>query len=345
MIQLVGDSIRLERGPNNSITDVPGIEVGHYTHDRVLRGVTALLCKEGAAAGVLVRGGNPGTYNTDGLGATTIDVTVHGIGLTGGSVFGLAALAGINEWLVEQGYGEAIGGVLLPVTCGAVIWDLFLADPTVRPSAEWGKRAAAVAKSGPFARGNFGAGAGATLGKGPGCVPTKGGLGTASLLLPGGIVVGAIAVTNSLGGLVHPLDGRIYLSEGGYDEPLLYQMIDQPPADQSPKNTTIGIVATNALLHKHHLIKVADLAHDGLARAIRPMHTMLDGDTIFAVRPHADPRTIDGMSDATLTDLVGAAAADAMALACLDSAQQAAGIDGWPSISDAIGAIHSATSS
>lgn len=333
-------TLSLQSGPHNAITDVPGIEIGHYTDDRVPRGITALLCREGGAAGVSVRGGNPGTYNTDAFGPTTTSDLVHAIGLTGGSLFGLAAVAGIGEWLFEQGIGLRLNEVLIPITAGAVIFDLFLSDPTIFPAPEWGRRAAAAAKPGPFARGNVGAGTGGTAGKGPGCVKTKGGLGTASLLLPGGIVVGAIVVINSLGGLVHPLDGRVYAQEGGFAEPLLYHMTETSlERERAPENTTLGIVATNAELDKPQLIKVADLAHNGLARAIRPMHTMLDGDTIFAIRPLANAKTLPNTSPMNLTDLVGAAAADAMTLACLDAAEQTAGIEGWPSVAEAVAAI------
>jgi L-aminopeptidase/D-esterase-like protein len=331
---------RLPHGPHDAITDVPGIEVGHYTHDRVLRGVTAVLCKAGGMAGVSVRGGNPGTYNTDAYGPTTIDNVCHAIGFSGGSVLGLAAIAGIGEWLYARGHGLRWGEVLLPVVAGAVIFDLFAVDPAVVPTAEWGQRAAAAAAPGPYARGNVGAGAGGTAGKGPGCLRFKGGLGSASLVLPGGIVVGALVVINALGGMAHPSDGRIYLTGGGYEDPLLYQMIDNPPqTDVAPMNTTLGIVATNARLDKAQLVKVADLAHNGFARAIRPMHTMLDGDTIFAIRPDAETVTVPGMTAANMTDLVGAAGADAIALACLDAAAQSQSIPDWPSLADAIAGI------
>lgn len=329
-------SIELVPGPLNAITDVPGIEVGHETHQSVMRGVTAVLCKAGATGGVSVRGGNPGTFNTDALSPTTVGSVVHGIGLVGGSLFGLAAIPGMTEWLYEHGHGFRFGDVLIPVMAGAVIFDLFFADATVHPAANWGYRAAAAATNGPFARGNAGAGAGGTAGKGPGCVKTKGGLGTASLELPGGVVVGAIVVINSLGGLIHPVDGRVYAAEGGYDRPLRYHATDRSlDAEQVPQNTTIGVVATNASLPKAQMAKVADMAHNGFARAIRPMHTTLDGDTIFALSTHVEPRTLPGTTESALTDLVGEAAADAMVLACLDAADQAEGVPGWPSMSEA----------
>ena len=331
------EAIRLESGPHNALTDVPGIEVGHFTHDEVKRGVTAVLCRGGATAGVSVRGANPGTLHTDALGQAGTWGLVYGIGLSGGSLFGLGAIAGIGEYLLTQGVGLKRRQALLPIVAGAVIYDLDLSDPIVHPTAEWGHRATAAARSGPFARGNVGAGTGGTAGKGPGCVRTKGGLGTASLLLPGGIVVAALVVINSLGGLVHPVTGRLYATDGGFETPLLYQLLDEQPADsREMTNTTLGVVATNAELDKHQLIKIADLAHDGLARAIRPMHTTRDGDTIFAMRPNDDAVTLPETTGANLTDLIGAAAADAMVLAVLDAAAETSGVgEKWPSVGEA----------
>ena len=332
--------LRLASGVLNALTDVPGIEVGHYTHDRVQRGVTAILCKEGATAGVSVRGANPGTFNTDALAATTIGTVIHGIGLTGGSVFGLGAIAGITEWLLRNEIGLRQRGTLLPIVSGAVIYDLDLSDPFLHPTAEWGHHAAQAANSGPFPRGNVGSGTGGTAGKGPGCIRTKGGLGTASLQLPNGLVVGALVVINSLGGLIHPLTGRLYASEGGFDVPLLYHRRDEEPDHvASLRNTTLGVIATNAELNKTQLIKIADLAHDGLARAIRPMHTMRDGDTIFALAPHANAVSVPNTTGANLTDLIGAAAADAMVLATIDAAQETKAVPGWPSVEDAMNVL------
>jgi L-aminopeptidase/D-esterase-like protein len=328
--------LQLKPGPLNALTDVPGIEVGHFTHDLVQRGVTAVLCKHGAEAGVSVRGSNPGTINTDALATTMVGSLVHGIGLTGGSLFGLGATAGMTEWLLQHGYGLHRRKALIPIVAGAVIYDLDLSDPYVHPTAEWGHRACATATGGAFARGNVGVGTGGTAGKGPGCVKTKGGLGTASLLLPGGIVVAAIVVINSLGGLIHPLTGELYATAGGFDVPLLYHPYDEaPPPTEQIANTTLGIVATNADLERPGLTKVADLAHDGLARTIRPMHTMRDGDTIFTVVPLAGRVQLERTTGSALTDLIGAAAADAMVLAVLDAAAQTSGVEGWPSVAEA----------
>ncbi len=331
---------RLESGPLNSLTDVPGIAVGHFTHDRVLRGTTAVLAEGGAVAGVSVRGSNPGTINTDALAATTIGGVVHAIGLTGGSLFGLQAVTGITDWLVQRGTGHRVRGAIVPVVAGAVIFDLAFTDPSVYPSPEWGRGAADSATPGRFARGNVGAGAGGTAGKGPGCIRTKGGLGTASLQLPGGIVVGALVVINSLGGLIHPLTGELYATGGGFDVPLLYHQLDrEPETTASLANTTLGVVATNAELTKPQVIKIAELAHDGFARAIRPSHAMLDGDTIFALATLDEPVRLPNTTGANVTDLVGHAAADAMVLAVLDAARETAGVGDWPSALDAGAAV------
>jgi len=330
--------IRLLPGPTNSLVDVPGIKVGHFTHETVRRGVTAILCEGGATAGVSVRGSNPGTFNTDALNPTAAGGTVHAIGLTGGSLFGLGASAGITEWLFHQGVGHRYRDALIPVVSGAVIFDLAFADPTIYPTADWGRKAAEAASTEPFARGNIGVGAGATAGKGPGCVRTKGGLGTASLLLPDGIVVGAIVVINALGGMVHPATGELYATSGGFDIPLLYRQPDvEPDADAagSPTNTTLAVVATNASLSKPQVAKVADLVHDGLARAIRPVHAMLDGDSVFALSTLGNAVEPAGTTGFDLTDMVGHAAADAIVLAVLDAAATTAAVEDWPSAQEA----------
>jgi L-aminopeptidase/D-esterase-like protein len=331
-------STRLESGPTNSMVDVPGVKVGHYTHETVDRGVTAILCEGGAVAGVSVRGSNPGTFNTDALSPTASGGIVHAISLTGGSLFGLGATAGVTEWLFHRGVGHRYRGALIPVVSGAVIYDLAFADPTIYPTAEWGRKAAEAASTQPFARGNVGVGAGATAGKGPGCVRTKGGLGTASLFLPGGVVVGAIVVINALGGMVHPETGALYATAGGFDIPLLYQPPDEktePDNLRSMTNTTLAAVATNAKLTKPQVTKIAELVHDGLARAIRPVHAMLDGDSVFAISTVENAAEPDGISGFNLTDMVGHAASDAVVLAILDAAASTEGAGDWPSVSEA----------
>jgi len=328
---------QLAQGPNNSLIDVPGILVGHYNHPEVLRGTTAVLIATGALASVSVRGSNPGTIETDTLAPTAIDVYVHGISLSGGSLFGLSAARGITDWCQEHEIGLVRNGIYLPIIPGAVIYDIVAVDPHVLPTAEWGYSAAQAARAEPFKRGNVGAGSGGTAGKGVGTQPVKGGLGTASLLLPGGIVVGALAVINSMGGPVDLLTGQLYARDGGHDLPRYFQPLPHINQDPPDSNTTLGVVATNCILSKAQLAKIADLAHDGFARTIRPMHTMLDGDTIFALSvPNGVAHTIPQMEAFEVTDIIGAAAADAMVLALIDGFLQAEGIPGFPALSEVL---------
>jgi L-aminopeptidase/D-esterase-like protein len=318
-------------GPTNSLIDVPGVLVGHYSHPDVYRGATAVLTRKGALGSVSVRGSNPGTIETDALAAMAIDVTVHGISLCGGSLFGLAAARGIMDWCQENAVGYWRNGIWLPVVAGAVIYDLSATDPAVQPSADWGYRAALAAGREPFARGNVGAGRGGTAGKGSGTVPVKGGLGTASLVLPGGIIVGALAVVNSLGSPLDPLTGQFYARQGGHDQPRYFQSHPYGLDGFPEANTTLGVIATDCCLTKVQLAKIADLAHDGFARVIRPIHTMLDGDTIFALSTADNEcRMPPHTADFQVTDMIGAAAADAMVLALIDAFMEADSIPGYP---------------
>lgn len=322
---------RLGPGPTNSLVDVDGVLVGHYSHPDVYRGATAVLTPGGALASVSVRGSNPGTIDTDALLPLAIDVYVHGVSLCGGSLFGLSAARGLTNWCQANGIGLRRRGIWLPVIPGAVIYDLNATDPRVLPTAEWGYMAASAATRESFARGNVGAGRGGTAGKGEGCVRVKGGLGTASLELPEGIIVGALAVVNSLGGPIDPETHRLYARDGRHDRPRLFlPQRDWANQPEPEGNTTLGVIATNCDLSKTQLAKVADLAHNGFARAIRPMHTMLDGDAIFALSVGGDARVQPDLEDFVVTDIIGAAAADAMVLAVLDAFMQSDGIDGFP---------------
>jgi L-aminopeptidase/D-esterase-like protein len=323
----------LPTGPTNSLVDVPGILVGHYQPGKdVYRGATAVLIPGGGLASVAVRGSNPGTIETDTLAATAIDVYIHGISLCGGSLFGLAAARGIMDWCQENQIGLKRHGITLPVIPGAVIYDLRAEDPNLKPTAEWGYRAAAAASRDPFERGNAGAGLGGTAGKGEGMVRVKGGLGSASLLLPGGIVVAALAVVNSLGSPIEAGTGKLYARDGGHDIPRLFRPYDLGLDSYPDGNTTLGVVATNCMLTKAQLAKIADLTHNGFARAIRPMHTMLDGDTIFSVSlPGEERLQPEHHWPYEVTDIIGTAAADVMVLALLDAFMQAGSISGFPS--------------
>jgi L-aminopeptidase/D-esterase-like protein len=322
----------------NAITDVPGIQVGHITDLEALTGCTVILCREGAVCGVDVRGGGPGTRETDLLNPVNLVHEVHAIVLSGGSAFGLDSAGGVMSWLEEQGIGYDIGVARVPIVPAAILLDLGLGSSKIRPDAEMGYRAAAAAKSGTVAEGNVGAGTGATSGKFRGMANAmKTGLGTCSLEAGGGVVIGALAAVNPGGNVIDPATGQV-IAGARSDEAanlefgapgyfadineLMKQYITQGlrrPTQRS--NTVLGVVATNARLEKPQATKVAQMAHDGLARAVHPAHTLRDGDTIFALSIG------DVEADASI---VGAFAAQAMAEAILRAARMAESAGGLP---------------
>jgi L-aminopeptidase/D-esterase-like protein len=329
-------------GPNDAITDVPGVKVGQYTDPRTPRGTTVLIPgDEGGVCAADAAGGDPLTIETATFSPTTIAEECDAIVLTGGSAFGLATEAGVVNYLYEHGHGVKTLWGRVPIVPAAVIFDLPVGDATIHPTPEWGYKAAAAATGGPVQQGNVGAGAGGTVGKSPGGIPLKGGLGSASVVLPGGVVVGAIVALNSLGDVVNPATGEFYATSGGFDR-ALFRRYYVPPKPEAPKkvgsieNTTIAIIATNARLTKTQLTKVAQLAHDGLARTIRPVHSMLDGDTIFVVSVGGDQRieiTPTSYSGEEV-DIVGGAAGDVLLRAILNGMRAAQSIPGWTSYSD-----------
>ncbi len=271
-------------GRFNSITDVTGIAVGHKTDLRAASGTTVVLCAKGAVAGVDVRGSAPGTRETDLLDPINLVEQVQAVVLSGGSVYGLAAAQGVVDWLAERGLGFPLEqGQVAPIVPAAVLFDLGRgADFRPPVSPEWGREACEAATEEEFGLGNAGCGAGALSGG------IKGGLGTASEVLDSGITVGAIVGVNSLGSVIDPLTGRpweIGLELDGEFGPAGKKAVrlPAPPGPREAGNTTIGVVATDAALTKAQAQKVAQMAQDGLARAIRPAHTMFDGDTIFCL--------------------------------------------------------------
>ncbi len=277
--------------PAGAITDVAGIRVGHFTDPRRPTGCTAILCDEpGAVAGVDVRGAAPGTRETDLLDPSNLVERVHAVLLSGGSAFGLAAADGVVRLLEERGVGFPAGPARVPIVTGAILFDLGMGDHRIRPDAEAGYRAAQAASAEPPAEGSVGAGAGATVGKLFG-LPRgmKGGIGTASARV-GRVTLGAIVAVNAVGDVLDPATGRIVA--GARDEASGRRMVgaadlilrgELPPALQPGMATTIGVVATDATLTKAQARKLAQMAHDGLARTIDPVHTMWDGDTVFAL--------------------------------------------------------------
>jgi L-aminopeptidase/D-esterase-like protein len=274
----------------DAITDVPGIRVGHWTDRRAATGCTVVVCKKGAVGGVDVRGGAPGTRETDLLRPGTLVQGIHAVLLTGGSAWGLDAAGGVMRYLGERGVGWAFGAGPVPVVAGAVLYDLGLGRSDVRPDAEAGYRACRAARAGAVAQGSVGAGTGATVGKALGmerCL--KGGLGTASEALrspAGGIVVGALVAVNCFGEVVDPASGQVIAgprAEGGGFVSTVDVLRGLGQASYGGESTTLAVLATNARLTKEYACRLASVAHDGLARAIRPVHTMGDGDIVFTM--------------------------------------------------------------
>ena len=313
-----------------SLCDVPGVRVGHFTHAQGRTGLTVVLFDEPAAGGASVRGSAPCTIGVDWLKPTGWLEEVHAAFLTGRSVFGLStAAAALTRWLRERGIGLDLPGGPVPIVVGAGIYDLAAGDASVMPEEGWAYAAAEAASAVAPAQGSLGAGTGALCGRWPGSVLLKGGLGTASLRLPTGAVVATLVVANAIGTPLHPATRRPYALAGGFTDPA-------PPAS-TPREpaTTIALVVTNPMLNKTHLGKVADMAHDGLARAIRPVHLMLDGDVVFAFSVGGGQRVAaGGLVPREDVDLVGTAAADVLTRACLNALLAAGHTTETPALRD-----------
>ncbi|RDI19123.1 L-aminopeptidase/D-esterase-like protein [Pseudacidovorax intermedius] len=274
---------------SGAITDVAGIEVGHHTDSRRPTGSTVILAREGAVAGVDVRGAAPGTRETDLLSPGNFVQEVHAILLAGGSAWGLAAADGVVRWLEERGVGLDVRFGRLPIVPGAVLFDLPVGDARIRPDAASGYAACEAASIAAPAEGNVGAGAGALVGKLFGAQHAmKGGIGTASVKV-GGVTVGALIACNALGDVLDPETGELLAGSRTDDGRALRDTRRSLLRGELPKpllagtNTTIGVIATDAVLTKVQAQRLAAVAHDGLARAINPVHTMSDGDTLFAL--------------------------------------------------------------
>jgi len=321
------------------LTDVPGIKVGHFTLSRRPTGCTVVLIDgEGAAAGVSQRGAAPGTRETDLLDPLNMVEKVNAIVLSGGSAFGLDAAQGVMRYLEEKNIGFKTSAGVVPIVPAAVIFDLpFVNDPKTRPTADCGYRAAMAATSGPVAEGNVGAGAGATVGKLGGFEqnpasrkpPMKSGVGSASITLPSGLIVGAIAVVNAVGDIIDPTTGQVVAGVRNANGTLAdaRKLLRAGAAITPPRageNTTLVVVATNAKLTKVQSGRLALMADDGLARAINPSHTLGDGDTVFGLATGV----WNGTADLTT---IGALAADVVAEAIVRAATQADSLGGLPS--------------
>ena len=325
---------------NNSITDVPGIKVGHAQNEEALTGCTVILCEGGAVGGVDQRGGAPGTRETDLLHPMHLVEKVHALVLAGGSAFGLDAASGVMRYLEERKVGFDVGVAHVPIVPAAVIFDLAIGRSDVRPDAAMGYQACVTASDGAFAEGNVGVGTGATVGKILGMGQAmKSGVGTASLEIGGGVIVGAIVAVNAFGDVIDPgtnqiiagarsvHKGPITLGASGYFADTLATfrgLIGRTAMGLASRaNTVIGAVATNAKLNKDEANKVAQMAHDGLARVIRPAHTLFDGDTIFALATGDRPADVN---------IVGAFAAEVFAQAILNGVRAAKSAGGLPGL-------------
>jgi L-aminopeptidase/D-esterase-like protein len=324
---------KLDPTGGRGLTEVHGIKVGHYTLTERPTGCTVILVDgEGVPGGVSQRGGAPGTRETDLLNPLNMVDKVNAVVLSGGSAYGLEAATGTVRWLEERNMGWRVGSGVVPIVPGAILMDLgFGGNPKIRPAADCGYKAADAAASGPVVEGNVGAGTGATVGK-MGGGSMKGGIGSAAITLPNGLVVAAIVAVNAVGDIIDPETGKVVAGVRTEDGRSLADVrkllrtgaIGRRPQPRAGENTTIGLVATNARLTKTEINRVAVMADDGFARAINPSHTTGDGDTVFALA------TGRWQGEANVS-MVGALAAEAMAEAIVRAVSKAETLAGVPS--------------
>ncbi|EKT63596.1 P1 family peptidase [Providencia burhodogranariea] len=313
-----------------SLTDIPGITVGHAQDQEKMTGCSVAIFENGAICGVDVRGGAPGTREIDLLRPENAVQQVHAIMLSGGSAYGLNASGGVMQYLEECGKGYDLDFVKVPIVPAAIIFDLNFGDPKIRPDHHMGYLAAKNASNSPTINGNTGAGTGATIGKICGFDKAmKGGLGTATVSLSNGLIVSAMIVVNAVGEIRDPLNGKVIAGACDAAGNLLdiqAEMIESSESLQTKlANTTIGIICTNAELTKAEMTKVAQMAHDGLARTIYPIHTTSDGDTLFAA-------TVGGVK--STVNIVGLLAAEVVARAVLRGVCTAESAQGYKSFNE-----------
>ncbi|MGD9308499.1 MAG: P1 family peptidase [Desulfosarcina sp.] len=309
-------------GKTNAISDVSGVWVGHHTEAAAACGTTVVICPDGAVGGVDVRGAAPGTRETDLLAPENLVETIHAVCLSGGSVYGLAAADGVARYLESQSIGFPLGDShVAPIVPAAVLFDLGRGRAFKPPvNTEWGVSACRAAGPGPVQSGNVGAGTGAVSGG------IKGGLGTASWVLKSGMTVAALAAVNSWGSTINPTTGTFWEEQleakGEFADRIAGPVKIPSPAHGEPgRNTTLAVVATDAVLTKAQAKKIAMMAHDGMARAIRPAHSMFDGDIVFCLatgkRPLPDAPGFFNASAAQAISELGHAAADCLARAII----------------------------
>lgn len=318
---------------NDAITDVPGIRVGHWTDVEACTGCTVVLCESGAVAGVDVRGAAPGTRETDLIRPGNLVEQVHAVLLAGGSAFGLDAAGGVMRYLEERGVGFPSTGRFIPIVPAAILMDLGIGRGDVRPDAQSGYQACLNATDGPIAQGSVGAGTGATVAKSLGLERAiKGGLGTASEQAATGLIVGALAAVNAAGDIVDPATGETVagprLERGVFGNSVEIIRRGQGWAPEPAASTTLAVVATNARLTKEQANRLATVAHDGLARAVRPAHTRGDGDIVFTL---ATGTLVPAQADLRVIEVL---ACLALERAILNAIRQATGLGGIPSAAE-----------
>lgn len=313
----------------NNILDVKGIKVGQVQQMEGLTGCSVIICEEGAVCGVDVRGSAPGTRETDLLDPINMIQKVHAVVLSGGSAFGLEATCGVSKYLEENGIGFDVGVAKVPIVTGAVLFDLGVGDPKCRPNIDMGYEACKVASSTNLEQGNFGAGCGATVGKIKGSnFCTKGGIGSYSIKLDNGLVVAALIAVNAFGDVYE--EGKVIAGvlNDSKDEFLnTYNLMKQGvnKGGFNIDNTTIGVVATNAKLDKAQCKKVSQMAHNGFAKTIFPIHTPHDGDTIFTLA------TGEVETDVTL---LGSLATEVVEKSIINAIKNAKSINNIPSYNE-----------
>lgn len=322
---------------NTTLTAISGLEVGHYTDAEHATGCTVVLCRAGASPGVDVRGGSPGTRETDLLQPMRRVDRVHGIVLSGGSAYGLDAASGVMRYLEEQDIGVRVGPSLVPIVSSAILFDLNVITNRVRPGPEEGYLAAKMASADPVPEGSVGAGTGATVGKllGPER-SVKGGIGSAALVLPDGCTVAALIAVNAVGDVVDYRTGRMVAGprreSGTGFEPAVPALLGngsyvETAAAPSLSNTTIGVVATDATLTKEEANWLARISHDGLALSIRPCHTSRDGDTMFVMGTNRRQSSGD-------FTVLSTAVVEVTARAVLRAVETATGLGGIPAVGE-----------
>jgi L-aminopeptidase/D-esterase-like protein len=307
------------------ITDVERIKVGHFTDTRRPTGCTVILCEEGATTSVDVRGSAPGTRETDLLDPLNHVDKAHAILLAGGSAFGLDAASGVMRYLEERGIGYVTPYAKVPIVPAAILFDLRLGDPSIRPDAEAGYKACRNARPGDILEGSAGAGAGATIGKMQPGLAMKGGIGTASIKLDGGVVVAALVAVNCVGNVIDPRNGTIIAGARRPNGTGFIDAVEWSRAGVIPEsgNTTIGVIATNVPFNKAELKKIAQMGHDGMARAINPVHTPWDGDTLFTMSTGVSKASMD-------VGRLGTLAAEVVSRSILNAVESATSFPDFP---------------